>query len=395
MVYAFDSGEFVFSIPPALSKLRTRCGSRQQPSMVQSGGSVPSVLQVPRAARPLRRQRKHVPHHQRPRDLVRKRNTRERRRVHGVNQAFETLRQHVPLVCCDDKTSKISIIRQASSYIMRLTSLLQDIDGTAAVMERTEAGFRERMQSCSDVSYDPGVLPFVGDNRNETGDCEQNSEDMSQEKRSNRQQARVQSPRTRNEISRKQIENRSNVTPSSIVESTKSNTQSSSTRTVGQTSHRQAHVQPSACSPDQARRVWKDEGASCWRSEPLPTNSPYGTDWLWTDSLTACCQFVTQCRQPSCHQPTRSYCQPLSSNMTPAYQLVSSSASPGCHPVTSSVASDYYSQLYARAQPYASQKPDVTFVPRVHHSAPGVAPPSPSEVATTSSSDVSSSHAAC
>ena len=351
--------------------------------MVQSGRSVPSVQHVQHALRPRRRQRTHVPHHQRPRDFVKKRNTRERCRVHGVNQAFEALRQHLPLVCLDDKTSKISIIRHASNYIMHLTSLLRDMDDTAPGLEGAkEEESRERVQCFSDASYS-GVSPFFGDSRkNEAEDCEQIDVGPSQEKtQSNHRHYRVPSLETRHETG-SQKQPSVTIPPSSILESTNSEAQlsSSSPRLVGETMQRNTlHVQSGGAysAPDQARCVWRNDGTSFWW--PSPSDTSPGVSRSWTDTGRAsCCQTVAPCHRSSCHQSSRSYCHQMSSYVTPARQLLTSDY----QLVTSSVTSDYYSELYARAQPYVIQKldssTDGSFL-------------SSSDAATTSPCDVTSS----
>lgn len=81
---------------------------------------------TPRTQR--RRKRKHVPHSLRSTEFVAQRNTRERHRAHGVNQALQALRAHVPILSRDHKASKIAIVRHAAEYIMSLTSLLQTVD---------------------------------------------------------------------------------------------------------------------------------------------------------------------------------------------------------------------------------------------------------------------------
>ncbi|KAK6999083.1 achaete-scute 2 [Biomphalaria glabrata] len=70
------------------------------------------------------RRRRHIPHALRTTEFVAKRNDRERRRIRLVNQAFESLRQHIPSTRCDTKASKISILRKAMGYIDELSDLL-------------------------------------------------------------------------------------------------------------------------------------------------------------------------------------------------------------------------------------------------------------------------------
>ncbi|KAL8599105.1 hypothetical protein ACOMHN_007821 [Nucella lapillus] len=114
------------------------------------------ALHVQPAARARRRKRKHVPHDQRPQEFVHKRNTRERRRIHDVNHAFQLLRQHVPVVSHDDKTSKISILRHASGYIKRLTSLLRGKQQQTGIGEGL-GDVSDAVQWFSDVSGSAGI----------------------------------------------------------------------------------------------------------------------------------------------------------------------------------------------------------------------------------------------
>ena len=80
------------------------------------------------------RRSKHVPHHLRPAHLVERRNTRERRRVHDVNQAFHTLQTLLPAnenaISEEDQAanaarlSKAQTLRAAVDYIAALQELL-------------------------------------------------------------------------------------------------------------------------------------------------------------------------------------------------------------------------------------------------------------------------------
>ena len=83
-----------------------------------------------------RRQRRHVPHSQRPSEFVRQRNERERRRVDKVNEAFLLLSRHLPTgipgkcdITEDTDTgrgvSKINTLRAAIDYIGDLERVLQ------------------------------------------------------------------------------------------------------------------------------------------------------------------------------------------------------------------------------------------------------------------------------
>ncbi|CAL4165442.1 unnamed protein product [Meganyctiphanes norvegica] len=64
-----------------------------------------------------------------PRDVLRKRrmaaNARERRRMDGLNDAFDRLRKHVPALSGDQKLSKFETLQMAQTYIGALVELLQ------------------------------------------------------------------------------------------------------------------------------------------------------------------------------------------------------------------------------------------------------------------------------
>ncbi|GFO16886.1 arylacetamide deacetylase-like [Plakobranchus ocellatus] len=72
-----------------------------------------------------KRTRRHIPHAMRSPSAVDKRNCRERRRIGGVNQAFEILRRHTPTLSHLERASKISILRQAHAYIRELSNCLR------------------------------------------------------------------------------------------------------------------------------------------------------------------------------------------------------------------------------------------------------------------------------
>lgn len=67
---------------------------------------------------------KHVPHKDKPRPVVAKRNARERRRVQTVNGAFTLLRKHIPYEPKHRRLSKVKTLRIAISYISQLRQLL-------------------------------------------------------------------------------------------------------------------------------------------------------------------------------------------------------------------------------------------------------------------------------
>lgn len=62
-------------------------------------------------------------------EVVRKRrtaaNARERRRMHGLNDAFERLREVVPCLGSDKKLSKFETLQMAQTYISALQELLK------------------------------------------------------------------------------------------------------------------------------------------------------------------------------------------------------------------------------------------------------------------------------
>ncbi len=55
-----------------------------------------------------------------------KANARERGRMHGLNDALEVLRSHVPLSTQHQKLSKIETLRLARNYIAALTTQVQN-----------------------------------------------------------------------------------------------------------------------------------------------------------------------------------------------------------------------------------------------------------------------------
>ncbi|CAG9767231.1 unnamed protein product [Ceutorhynchus assimilis] len=58
-------------------------------------------------------------------------NARERTRVHTISAAFDTLRQSVPAYSNNQKLSKLSVLRIACSYIMTLSSIVNESDNTS------------------------------------------------------------------------------------------------------------------------------------------------------------------------------------------------------------------------------------------------------------------------
>lgn len=53
-------------------------------------------------------------------------NARERTRVHTISAAFDTLRRSIPSYSHNQKLSKLSVLRIACSYIMTLSSIVND-----------------------------------------------------------------------------------------------------------------------------------------------------------------------------------------------------------------------------------------------------------------------------
>jgi hypothetical protein len=80
------------------------------------------------------RRSKHIPHHLRPQHIVEKRNTRERRRVQDVNQAFHILKALLPFDTMNDtndqlnstRISKVRTLRKAVDYIEALQNMLNE-----------------------------------------------------------------------------------------------------------------------------------------------------------------------------------------------------------------------------------------------------------------------------
>ncbi|XP_018017686.1 uncharacterized protein LOC108674261 [Hyalella azteca] len=70
---------------------------------------------------------KHVPHHEKPVQLVERRNARERRRVQSVNSAFVRLRRALPsyaLTSRGKRMSKVKTLKAAMNYIWTMQQLL-------------------------------------------------------------------------------------------------------------------------------------------------------------------------------------------------------------------------------------------------------------------------------
>ncbi|XP_022646874.1 neurogenic differentiation factor 2-like [Varroa jacobsoni] len=75
-------------------------------------------------------------------------NARERTRVHTIGAAFESLRKAIPAYSNGQKLSKLAILRVASSYILALSSLLED----------SHEGFEDAVQACSSAIHLDGKV---------------------------------------------------------------------------------------------------------------------------------------------------------------------------------------------------------------------------------------------
>ncbi|CAG5134181.1 unnamed protein product [Candidula unifasciata] len=73
-------------------------------------------------------------------NFIRRRNERERERVRCVNEGYDRLKEHLPIVNKDRRISKVETLRRAIEYIRELQTLL----------EETEATFHSLSNSCSD-----------------------------------------------------------------------------------------------------------------------------------------------------------------------------------------------------------------------------------------------------
>ncbi|XP_028967839.1 protein atonal homolog 8-like [Galendromus occidentalis] len=75
-------------------------------------------------------------------------NARERTRVHTIGAAFDSLRKSIPAFSDGQKLSKLAILRVASSYILALSSLLED----------QKESFAESVQACSSAIHLDGKI---------------------------------------------------------------------------------------------------------------------------------------------------------------------------------------------------------------------------------------------
>ncbi|XP_012370380.1 protein atonal homolog 7, partial [Octodon degus] len=81
-------------------------------------------------------------------------NARERRRMQGLNSAFDRLRRVVPQWGQDKKLSKYETLQMALSYIVALTRILAEAERFGS--ERDWVGLH-----CEQLGRDP-YLPFAG-----------------------------------------------------------------------------------------------------------------------------------------------------------------------------------------------------------------------------------------
>lgn len=75
-------------------------------------------------------------------------NARERSRVHTIGAAFESLRRSIPAYSNGQKLSKLAILRVASSYILALSSILED----------QPEDFEAAVQACSSAIHLDGKV---------------------------------------------------------------------------------------------------------------------------------------------------------------------------------------------------------------------------------------------
>lgn len=94
-----------------------------------------SSRELKKATRRKKSNYKHVPHCEKPPQIVAKRNARERRRVHAVNQAFVRLRKAIPFENKRGKRiSKVRVLQKAIDYIKNLHVMVMNYDGTSQTL---------------------------------------------------------------------------------------------------------------------------------------------------------------------------------------------------------------------------------------------------------------------
>ncbi len=72
--------------------------------------------------------KRHVPHSDQPPELVDKRNTRERQRVHEINQEFGKLKRLIPYKDKGKRISKENVLKYAIDYIRGLYKMIAEHD---------------------------------------------------------------------------------------------------------------------------------------------------------------------------------------------------------------------------------------------------------------------------
>ncbi|KAJ8952427.1 hypothetical protein NQ318_014519 [Aromia moschata] len=130
------------------------CGDRISPADGEDGGDVERQP----AKQPLREKNRkncayrHVPHKDKPPQVVARRNARERRRVQAVNTAFVRLRKAVPVQNTRGKRiSKVKTLQNAIEYIRALQRILQ---------EQGSYGFSYEIFQGKYVHYKDGISYF-------------------------------------------------------------------------------------------------------------------------------------------------------------------------------------------------------------------------------------------
>ncbi|XP_060079845.1 achaete-scute homolog 1-like [Ylistrum balloti] len=94
---------------------------------------------------------RHIPHSQKPPQVVERRNARERRRVQAVNTAFLRLRKHVPSHTKQKRLSKVKTLRVAIDYIKQLQDMIMDHD-------HSPSGFQGKIPSADTIGQE-NVIP--------------------------------------------------------------------------------------------------------------------------------------------------------------------------------------------------------------------------------------------
>ena len=96
---------------------------------------------------------KHIPHRQKPVQVVVKRNARERRRVQTVNGAFTSLRKHIPYENRHKRLSKVKTLRIAIDYIRQLEHVLGEHDSVLDGLLSSNHVTAEVQQATHDPVY--------------------------------------------------------------------------------------------------------------------------------------------------------------------------------------------------------------------------------------------------